>query len=45
MANSRAIWEPFVQALGARGLLQSDNPLEAYLEQAVCGTLAAAAPG
>ena len=45
VANSRAVWEPFVEACAARGLLQHDNPLEAYLEEAVCGALAAAAPG
>lgn len=45
IANSRAVWEPFVEACAARGLLQLDNPLEAYLEEAVCGALAAAAPG
>lgn len=45
VANSRALWEPFLEACASQDLLQLDNPLEAYLEQAVCDALADAAPG
>lgn len=45
VANSRALWEPFVEACANDDLLQHDNPLETYLQQHVCSALAAHAPG
>jgi hypothetical protein len=46
VANSRALWEAFLQALAANpDLLAADHPLEEYLEAAVGAALAAAAPG
>jgi len=45
VANSRAVWEPFVEACAAAGLLQHDHPLETFLEQRVCSALTACVPG
>ena len=49
-ANSRTLWEPFLEACAASDdsqlpLLEQDNPLEAYLQRHVCASLAACAPG
>lgn len=45
VGNSRAVWEPFISACAEEDLLQHDNPLDVYLERAVCSSLAACAPG
>lgn len=45
VGNSRAVWDHFLDACVSQDLLRLDNPLEAYLETAVCGALAACAPG
>jgi hypothetical protein len=40
------VWEAFLDSLSAcPELQQADHPLELYLEQSVCASLAAAAPG
>ncbi|KAI7840304.1 hypothetical protein COHA_006086 [Chlorella ohadii] len=45
VGNSRALWEPFLDACATEDLLDSDNPLDLYLQRAVCGSLESAAPG
>lgn len=45
IANSRALWEPFVEACAVEGLLAQDNPLDAYLERRLSAALALCAPG
>lgn len=45
VGNSRALWEPFLEAVAADSLLQHDNPLEVYMERCLTRSLAACAPG
>ena len=45
VGNSRALWEPFLQAVAADNLLQYDNPLEVYLDRQVSASLAVCASG
>lgn len=45
IGNSRTLWEPFVEACAAEGLLELDNPLDRYLDTRLCGALEACAAG
>ena len=45
VANSRAIWEPFLSACATENLLQQENPLECYLQQHLSSSLATCAQG
>lgn len=45
VGNSRALWEPFLDACATEDLLSSDNPLDLYLQRALCNGLESSAPG
>lgn len=45
VGNSRALWEPFLDACATEDLLSSDNPLDLYLQRALCDGLESSAPG
>lgn len=45
VGNSRALWEPFLDACATDDLLESENPLDVYLQRAVCGSLESCVPG
>ncbi|KAL4458499.1 hypothetical protein ABPG75_013364 [Micractinium tetrahymenae] len=45
IANSRSLWEPFVEACAVEGLLAQDNPLDTFLERRLSAALALCTPG
>lgn len=45
VGNSRALWEPFLDACATDDLLESENPLDVYLQRAVCGSLESCVAG